>query len=313
MKITETHLRLLIREELRALSSLSGKHIMNEAAPIVAAKLYKDAWDAHSSEPSAAGLSTTQKIKYVNARYFGGATQSGARVIALGGGDRSSTFKMDGMVPMIANPAVAAATADFVVPSLVNNPIWLAASLFDPTGALSWPYFLNSWGEYSRDRSTTKALILLLSVLGVIPLLGSTFRGTRFATTGLKAVQGSERSAAMSGKLGTVTKTFWETKTTWSEFVSEFYRSGALKGIADAAKFSGDIEELYKGLMQAAKWIDGNKKLLTYLNHVFSNAKGEVLTVLIDKMGGKIINVASRTAMSASDVAEEAASAAMGA
>jgi hypothetical protein len=313
VKSTEAHLRLLIREEIGVLSSRREvENTIKEFSPLatVGGVGYMDAWDKHSNEPSAKGLSKLEKIKYVNARYFGDATPIGARTMALdGSSDDSNTFKMDGIIPTISNPAIAAATADFVMPNFVDNPIWLTASIFDPTSASSWPYLIEAWGNYSRQKSVANSLLFLLAVLGIIPLLGGAFRTTRFATSGLKIAQRSERAGEAAFKLGTVTKTFLESSSGWAELVREFHKFGGIKRVAEVAKISGEVDEIYKCLIQAATWIDTNRRALRYINYIIANAKGEVLAILIEKMGGKIVKATQRTLTTAKEIAEEAAEA----
>jgi hypothetical protein len=316
VKSTETHLRLLIREEIRVLSSRRDvENTIKEFAPLasIGGVEYMDAWDKHSNEPSAKGLSKLEKIKYVNARYFGDATPTGARAKALDvSSDDSNTFKMDGIIPTISNPAIAAATADFVMPNFVDNPIWLTASIFDPTSASSWPYLIEAWGNYSREKSTSNSLLFLLAVLGVIPLLGSAFRLRRFATTGLKVAQSGAKSSTTANKLSIVTKTFLESTAGWVDFMKAFRSAGGIDEIAKITKLSDEIDDIYDCLIQAAKWIDKNNRNLLYINHIVSNAKDEVLAFLIDKMGGKIVKATERTVATAKEISGEAAEAASG-
>ncbi len=305
MRIRESQLRRIVSEEL---AQLNEQGLLIPSLIGQARKMYGD-------EEQAADLGVMDKTKYSLTRATADVSPSAARsyVTSQRPEDASATFKWDGALPTIANPAVAAATAEFVMPNFINNPIWIVASIFDPTGAMSWPYLVKAWSEYSREKSVVNSLMLLLSLVGCIPLLGSAFRSTRFATTGLKIFQGGVRAESTAGKLGTVVQTFLGSSAKWTELVTEIQKSGALAAaLRQIPNFVGKADDVYDGLLAAAKWVDGNNKILKYLGFIFGNAKGSTLTYLVEKMGGRAAAAAPKVAADATAVATRAATAVPG-
>lgn len=53
-----------------------------------------------------------------------------------------------------------------------KSMLYTAASVFDPSGVLSWPYLEEALTEYKSDPSTVNAFFLLLALISVIPVGG---------------------------------------------------------------------------------------------------------------------------------------------
>ena len=281
MRIRESHLRQIIREAL---------HRVDETVFSVPAA----AWQMYGNEKSSQGLSTAEKAWYVYARAALDATPAGAREYATGRLEKDDlgAFEWDGIVPKISAAAVGG-VADLVMPSFVDNDIWRVISFFDPTGAMSWPALFKAWSEYSKDDSSVNGALLLLSVLGVIPLLGSTFQATRFATSGLKLASGADTAAqgvASLPKIKTVVSTFSESGAKWTELVDTMKSSGALRQISSKASEKGvtiDPVVLYGSLRKGAILVDESMSTLKYIAYVVANAKGDLLTAAIERFSGK--------------------------
>lgn len=57
-----------------------------------------------------------------------------------------------------------------------KSMLYVAASIFEPSGVMSWPYLEEALAEYNRDGSTVNAFFLLLALLSVIPVWGKPFQ-----------------------------------------------------------------------------------------------------------------------------------------
>lgn len=80
MRISESHLRRIIREEI------NRKNRIETITAVQTSGLMRETWDIRAilNEPSIKGLSVADQIKYIAARTLGDATETGAKAIAKG-------------------------------------------------------------------------------------------------------------------------------------------------------------------------------------------------------------------------------------
>lgn len=228
------------------------------------------------------------------------------RIMATGAGipsDDTSTFTIDSRGVPVMNRAVAAEMERWFAP-VDDSVLFSAASIFDPTGFMSWPQFYRAWARYSQNSSAVNAILMILSLLGCVPLMGSAFKATKFATTFIKSqkILSTATDLTNLGKLKAIGKAFSETSAKWVELVDSLTPASdeiarVIKQAVPESTITG--KALVEQTRRAAEVVDGYSKHIKHISHVVDNAKGEVQQFLLGRFAPdatKTVDVATARA-----------------
>jgi len=192
-----------------------------------------------------------------------------------------------GSAGVTINPAVAKVMNDWLAP-VADSTLYNVVSIFDPTGATSWPLFYDAWARYSRDRSSTNGILLMLSLLGCIPMLGKAITAGRLVTAASKSQKliAAGKSTSKVEKLKVVGQSLWMSGRSWKEAVTEIMPRAddivdAIKKVVPGAKI--DSQSLMKLITESASVIDKYNFQLRYINHVIANATTNVQQLLLGR------------------------------
>ena len=185
-------------------------------------------------------------------------------------------------------PAVAAVMNDWLAP-VADSTLYSVVSIFDPTGAMSWPLFYDAWAKYSRDRSSTNGILLVLALIGCIPMLGKSVTVPRLLSTAFKsqkALLAVGKATSKIEKLKIVGKSLWMSGASWKGAIDEIapHADDIVKQIKKVVPSAAiDSQSLIKLITEAATVVDKYKTSLKYINHVIANAAENVQQMLLGR------------------------------
>lgn len=168
---------------------------------------------------------------------------------------------------------------------ITKNPVWIAASILDFTGVLSWPELGKSIKSYNQDRSHVNAIILIFSFASCLPIMSSFLKTAKIASILIKAKQALKYTnfPGISGKISALSYALISSSGKWVDVVSEvdpqkFHYMAKRAGIEIPEK------EIYELMMQAAKVADTYHTFAVYIFGVINNAKNSLELAILEKI-----------------------------
>ena len=198
-----------------------------------------------------------------------------------------SAFQL-GSAGLTITPNIAAGVNDLLAP-VADSTLYNVVSIFDPTGAMSWPLFYAAWAKYSTDKSSTNGIFLVLALIGCIPMLGGFAKVPRFLAGAFKSMKTFSAAGKVTSKIETlkiVCQSLWLSGNSWTGAINEIlpYADDIVKGIKTAVPNAAiDSKSLMGLLTEAATVVDKYKASLKYINYVIANAATDVQQYLLGR------------------------------
>jgi hypothetical protein len=209
-------------------------------------------------------------------------------------------------------PAIAAGVNDLIAP-VADSTLYNVVSIFDPTGAMSWPLFYAAWAKYSTDKSSTNGIFLVLALIGCIPMLGGVAKAPRLLAGAFKTLKGFNVAGKATSKIETlkiVCQSLWQSGNSWTGVIDEIltHADDIVKGIKTAVPNAAiDSKSLMGLLTEAATAVDKYKTSLKYINYVIANAADNVQQYLLGRfMPNSVKTIDQTLATSAAKVSAAA-------
>ena len=168
---------------------------------------------------------------------------------------------------------------------ITKNPVWIAASIFDFTGVLSWPELGKAIESYNQDRSHVNALILIFSFASCLPIMGSFLKTAKITSILINAKQSLKYTnlPGISGKISALSYALMSSSGKWVDVVSEVDPQ-KFHYMAKRAGIEIPEQEIYKLMMQAAKVADTYQSFAVYIFGVINNAKNSLELAILEKI-----------------------------